>query len=173
MTTKEIDNALYRLSPDIAAILGMVAKEKHFSEAMVLEMLIRKEAIAMGIIDADHPETAFLDLINTIKGWGIPAHEDFTLEVFERVESTPDVLRLWKQAVTPLPGRRGNASLAGSCNGPGSRRISSAPMFTWRRYAAASRDAPRREATGCRIRRRWSAARNGCAGRSCCWSRTW
>jgi hypothetical protein len=108
MTTKEIDNALYRLSPDIAAILGMVAKEKHFSEAMVLEMLIRKEAIAMGIIDADHPETAFLDLINTIKGWGIPAHEDFTLEVFERVESTPDVLRLWKQAVTPLPGRRGD-----------------------------------------------------------------
>jgi hypothetical protein len=100
------DNALYRLSPDIAAILGDVAKEKHFSEAMVLEMLIRKEAIEMRIIDANHPETAFWDLINAIEGWAIPAHEDFTLKVFERIASTPDVLRLWEQAVTPLPEQR-------------------------------------------------------------------
>lgn len=103
---KENDNALYRLSPDIAVILGKVAEDKHFSEAMVLEMLVRKEAIAMGIIDADHPETAFSDLINAIRGWAIPAHEDFTLKVFERIDSTPDVLRLWEQAVTPLPGQR-------------------------------------------------------------------
>jgi len=103
---KENDNALYRLSPDIAAILGKVAEEKHFSEAMVLEMLIRKEAIEMKIIGADHPETAFWSLINKIEGWAIPAHEDFILRVFERIASTPDALRLWEQAIKPLPEQR-------------------------------------------------------------------
>jgi len=103
---KENDNALYRLSPDIAVILGNVAEAKHFSEAMVLEMLICKEAIEMGIIGADHPETAFGSLISVIEGWAIPAHEDFTLRVFERIASTPDIFRLWEQAVTPLPGQR-------------------------------------------------------------------
>jgi hypothetical protein len=104
---KENENAqLYRLSPDIAEILGNIAKNKHFTEAMVLEMLIRQEAINLGIIGVDHPETAFCNLINEVKGWAIPAHEDFTLRVFERIDSTPDVLRLWEQAVEPLPGQR-------------------------------------------------------------------
>jgi hypothetical protein len=97
---------LFRLSPDIAVILSKMAEERHFTEATVLEMLIRKEAIETGIIGADHPEAAFWYLVNVIKGWAIPAHEDFTRRVFEHIDSTPDALRLWEQAVTPLPGQR-------------------------------------------------------------------
>lgn len=99
-------DTLYRLSPDIAEILEKVADKKHFSEAMVLEMLIRKEATAMGIIGAGHPEAAFMYLIEAVEGWGMAAHEDFTLKVFERIKSTPDVMELWEGAITPLPGQR-------------------------------------------------------------------
>jgi len=103
--TQENEN-VYRLSPDIAEILGNVASDKNLSETMVLENLIRKEAIAMGIIGDDHPEKAFGDLITVVEGWTIPAHADFTLHVFERIASTPEVLRLWENAVAPLPGQR-------------------------------------------------------------------
>jgi hypothetical protein len=103
---KEIDNPLYRLSPDIAVILVAMASKKRFSEAMVLEMLVLKEAIDMGIIGPDHPETAYWHLVNLIEGWELPAHEDFTFHVFEKIASTPEALRLWEQAVTALPEQR-------------------------------------------------------------------
>ena len=97
---------VYRLSPDIAEILSSLAVGKNFSEVMVLENLIRKEAITTGIIGAEHPEKAFGDLIEVVEGWAIPAHADFTLHVFKRIESMPEVLRLWEKAVAPSPGQR-------------------------------------------------------------------
>jgi hypothetical protein len=93
----KMNDNLLRLSPDVAAILGNVAEERHFSEAMVVEMLITKEALERGILGADHPEAAFWSLINLVEGWAIPAQEDFTLRVFERIASTPEALRLWEQ----------------------------------------------------------------------------
>jgi hypothetical protein len=45
---------------------------KNFSEVMVLENLIRKEAITTGIIGDEHPEKAFGDLIEVVEGWAIP-----------------------------------------------------------------------------------------------------
>ena len=75
-----------------------MAEEKHFSEAMVLEMLIRKKAIEMGIIGP-----SVLVSHQRRPSVGDSAHEDFTLRIFERIASTPDALRLWEQAVTPLP----------------------------------------------------------------------
>src|SRR5579859_8020423 len=100
------ENGLFRLSPDIIAILGKVAEKKNFTETMVLETLVLKEALDMGIVGSHHPEIAFLNLINAIKGWSIQANENFTLNVFERIDSTPEVRRLWEEAVTPLPGQR-------------------------------------------------------------------
>jgi hypothetical protein len=102
---KEVGENVYRLSPDIAGILSSLAAGKNLSEVMVLESLIRKEAIKTGLIGHDHPETAFGDLIEVVEGWAIPAHADFTLSVFERIESTPEALRLWEKAVAPLPGQ--------------------------------------------------------------------
>ncbi len=103
--TQENEN-VYRLSPDIAEILSKLALDKNLSEAMVLENLIRKEAVETKIIGDDHPEKAFGDLITIVEGWAIPAHADFTLHVFERIDSTPEALRLWEKAVVPLPGQR-------------------------------------------------------------------
>ena len=95
---KKNDNLL-RLSPDIAAILRTVAEERHLSEAMVVEMLITEDAIKRGILGADHPEAAFWSLVGLIERWAIPAQEDFTLQVFERIASTPEALRLWELAI--------------------------------------------------------------------------
>jgi hypothetical protein len=103
---KEKDKALFRLSPDVVEILGDVAIRKHFSEAMVIETLVLKEAIEMGVIGANHPETAFWYLINLIEEWALPAQEDYTFLVFKEIASSPDALRLWEQAVTPLPNQR-------------------------------------------------------------------
>ena len=102
----QVKENVYRLSPDIAEILSSLAVAKNLSEVMVLENLIRKEAITTGIIGDEHPEKAFGDLIGVVEGWAIPAHADFTLHVFERIESMPEVLRLWEKAVAPLSGQR-------------------------------------------------------------------
>jgi len=97
---------VYRLSPDIAGILSDLAVNKNTSEVMVLENLIRKEAITTGIIGGDHPEKAYGDLTTVVEEWALPSHADFTLHVFDRIDSTIDVRRLWEKAVTPLPGQQ-------------------------------------------------------------------
>ena len=102
---KTNDNTLFRLSSESAIILETMAAERHYSEAMFLEMLIFREAIAMKVVAADHQEAAFWRLISEIEGWAIPAQEDFTRKVFERIASEPTALRLWEQAVTPMPGQ--------------------------------------------------------------------
>ena len=96
----------YRLSPDIAEVLSTIALSKNTSESMVLGNLIRKEALAIGLIGDDHPEKAFEDLFAVVEGWAIPSHPDFTLHVFERIASTPEALRLYEKAVEPLQGQR-------------------------------------------------------------------
>ena len=103
--SQESEN-VYRLSPDVAIILSKLASEKNCSEVMLLENLIRKEAISTGIIGDDHPEKAFGDLIAAVEGWSIPDHADFTLHVFERIDSTSEALRLYEKAIVPLPGQR-------------------------------------------------------------------
>jgi hypothetical protein len=70
---------------------------------MVLEMLVRNEAIKLGIIDADHPEAAFGRLVNVIRQWVILDRADFTLSVFKRIESTPEILALYERALVPAP----------------------------------------------------------------------
>ena len=99
------DNTLFRLSSESAIILETMAAERHYSEAMFLEMLIFKEAIAMKVVGAAHRGAAFWRLINEIEGWSIPAQEDFTRKVFERIASEPTTLRLWEQAVVSLTGQ--------------------------------------------------------------------
>jgi hypothetical protein len=89
---------LLRISPDIAAILRRVAEERHLPEAMVVEMLVIKEAMEKGILGADHPEAAFWSLVTVVEGWAIPAQEHYTREVFSRINSTPEARRLWEQA---------------------------------------------------------------------------
>ena len=106
MATKRIGVELFRLSPEVSAVLSQVAAAKNFSEQVVLEDLVRKEAIRMGIIQTDHPEAALGELLEAIVQWGEPAHEDFTLRTFERIAATEEALRLWKRAITPLPGQR-------------------------------------------------------------------
>jgi hypothetical protein len=97
------DNTLFRISVEAAALLETVAKAKRFTESVMLEQLIRKEAVESGVISPGHPEAAFSELVNEIKQVAPPEHPDFTCQVFEQVKSTPELKELYDKAITPLP----------------------------------------------------------------------
>jgi hypothetical protein len=103
---KANSDAPFRLPPEIADLLNKIAQAQGLSVPMVLEMLVRKEALEQGLIDTGHPEAAFGRLIETIRGWALPAQADFTLSVFKRIESTPDTMALYEQAIVPLQAQR-------------------------------------------------------------------
>jgi hypothetical protein len=102
---KDTDNVLFRLSPDTASILEKMAAGKGFSEAMILEQLVRRVARETAVIDADHPEAAFESLLTAIEDMAVHAHPDFTFEVFKRIEAASDIKTRYDQAIVPLPGQ--------------------------------------------------------------------
>ena len=100
------ETKLYRLAPNITEILEKVAKKMCCSESMVLERLVIKEAEKSHLIGEKHPETAFWELISMIEGWPLPADKDYTLQVFQKIESTKEALYLYNLAIEPMPGMR-------------------------------------------------------------------
>ncbi len=99
----ENSNPLYRISVEAATLLETLAKAKRFTEPMMIEQLIRQAAVESGIINPDHPEAAYAELVNKITRVAPPEHPDFTCKVFEQIKSTPDLRQLYDQAITPLP----------------------------------------------------------------------
>jgi hypothetical protein len=99
----ENSNPLYRISVEAAVLLETLAKAKRFTEPMMIEQLIRQAAVASGIINPDHPEAAYAELVNKIARVAPPEHPDFTCQVFEQIKATPDLKQLYDQAITPLP----------------------------------------------------------------------
>jgi hypothetical protein len=97
------ENTLYRISVEAAALLETLAKAKHFTESMMIEQLIRKEAIETGVISTEHPEAAYSELVNEITKVAPPEHPDFTFQVLEQIKSTPELKELYDKAATPLP----------------------------------------------------------------------
>jgi hypothetical protein len=104
------ETKLYRLTPSVAEILERVAERKKYShsptKAMVLEILVLKAAQEEGIIGEGHPEIAFWQLISMIDGWNLPAHENYTLNVFLKIENLKEAKELWENAIKPDSGKQ-------------------------------------------------------------------
>ena len=104
MSEKKIP-AAYRIVRPIAETLEKVAEEKKQSSSMVLETLILKEAIDMGIVVQGSPDFALFELFDRIDNFNLPPEEDYTFNTFEKIRNS-DALRFYNLAVTPLDGER-------------------------------------------------------------------
>lgn len=96
----------YRLEPAIEEMLGKIAAENKLTKSMMLEWLIIEAARNMKLIPKDDPSVKLVSLFDWIREENIPAQEDYTKVVFQRIQSTPDALRMWQNAVEPRRGER-------------------------------------------------------------------
>lgn len=97
----------FRIEPAVEAALTKLAADANLTKPMMLEKLILDASVGKGFIKRNDPAVILWQLFDWIKyESGVVENQDYTRDVFAKIQSTPKALRFWEDATKHNPGER-------------------------------------------------------------------